>query len=164
MTMNKYFIVCGIAAFMAFTGCSTKSNEKAEAVDAVTVEEVTKPVVAVAPVATDGKVIELEDASLIAPGVNVEQLTVIDFNAVWCGPCRQLTPVLEEMAAKYAGKVTFISVNVDKFGELFEAYNLGSSIPAVLFLRPDGKSEKYIGTQNLLPASSFEAVIESNLK
>lgn len=144
--------------------CSTKSNEQAEAADAVTVEEVTTPTVAVAPIATDGKVIELSDASLIAPGVNVEQLTVIDFNAVWCGPCRQLTPVLEELAAKYAGKVTFISVDVDKFGDLFEAYELGEYIPAVLILRPDGKSEKYTGTEKLLPASSFEAIIENNLK
>lgn len=116
-----------------------------------------------APVAQDGKVIELEDAAALTPGVKVEQLTVVDFNAVWCGPCRQLTPVLEDLAAKYQGKVTFISVDVDKFGALFEAYNMGESIPAVLFLKPDGTSFKKIGTGELLPAENFEKIINDNL-
>ena len=78
-------------------------------------------------------------------------------------PCRQLTPVLEELAAKYDGKVTFVSVDVDKYGDLFEAYNLGTSIPAVLFLYPDGSKKSYIGTGDLLPADKFEALIDAAL-
>ncbi|MCM1067048.1 MAG: thioredoxin domain-containing protein [Muribaculaceae bacterium] len=161
--MNKIVLFCGVAAMCAMASCSTKSTAEAEAVNAVETEAVEQADVTLAPVATDGKVLELTDAALIAPGVKVSQLTVVDFNAVWCGPCRALTPVLEEMAAKYQGKATFISVDVDKFGELFEAYNLGNSIPAVLILRPDGQSLKYIGTGDLLPASSFEAIIDANL-
>lgn len=149
-----------MAAMLAFASCSTKSTEKADEANAVEVEQAD---VTLAPVATDGKVIELDNASLVAPGVKVSQLTVLDFNAVWCGPCRQLTPVLEEMAKKYEGKVTFISIDVDKFGELFEAYNLGSSIPAVVFIRPDGETKSFIGTGDLLPAEAFEALIEANL-
>lgn len=161
--MNKILSACGIVAAIAFGACSTKSNQEAQAINDVEVEKVEQADVTLAPVATDGKVLELENASLVAPGVKVSQLTVLDFNAVWCGPCRQLAPVLVDLAAKYQGKVTFISVDVDKFPRLFEAYDLGNSIPVVLLLRPDGKTVKYIGTADLLPASAFEAVIEANL-
>lgn len=161
--MKKIMLMCGAAAIFALASCSTKSTEQATEANTVEVEKTEQADVTLAPVATDGKVIELTDASLVAPGVKVSQLTVLDFNAVWCGPCRQLTPVLEEMAKKYEGKVTFISIDVDKFGELFEAYNLGSSIPAVVFMRPDGQNKSFIGTGDLLPATAFEALIEANL-
>lgn len=111
-----------------------------------------------------GVVNELEDAAILKPGTPVNKLTVVDFNAVWCGPCRQLTPVLEEMAKKFEGKVDFVSVDVDKFGALFNSYNLGDAIPAVLILRPDGESVSYIGTGELLPAENFEAIIDNLLK
>lgn len=157
--MKKIFVIAIAALALASCGGnqSTQTTETEEAA-------VEQPAVALnAPVAQDGKVIELEDAATLTPGVKVEQLTVVDFNAVWCGPCRQLTPVLEDLAAKYQGKVTFISVDVDKFGVLFEAYNMGESIPAVLFLKPDGTSFKKIGTGELLPAENFEKIINDNL-
>ena len=157
--MKKIFVIAIAALALASCGGnqSTQTTETEEAA-------VEQPAVALnAPVAQDGKVIELEDAAALTPGVKVEQLTVVDFNAVWCGPCRQLTPVLEDLAAKYQGKVTFISVDVDKFGALFEAYNMGESIPAVLFLKPDGTSFKKIGTGELLPAENFEKIINYNL-
>lgn len=157
--MKKIFVMAVVALALASCGGnqSTQTTETEEAA-------VEQPSVAkYAPVAKDGKVIELEDASALTPGVKVEQLTVVDFNAVWCGPCRQLTPVLEELAAKYQGKVTFISVDVDKLGNLFEAYQMGESIPAVLFLKPDGTYFKIIGTGELLPAENFEKIINDNL-
>lgn len=161
--MKKIAFFAAASALVLAASCSTKSTQEADAAAEAVEQETVNSTVAVAPVATDGKVLELTDASLVAPGVNVEQLTVIDFNAVWCGPCRQLTPVLEEMAAKYAGKATFISVDVDKFPELFEAYNVGNSIPAVVILSTDGKRQDYVGTAELLPAESFQAIIDSKL-
>lgn len=157
--MKKILYIAVFAALCA--SCSTKSVEKADEVAQIEVDGTTS--VAVAPMATDGKVIELDDASLLAPGVKVEQLTVVDFNAVWCGPCRQLAPVVEEAAAKYAGKATFISVDVDKYGDLMEAYDLGNSIPVVLLLKPDGTSLHYVGTSDLLPADKFYNLIDANL-
>ena len=161
--MKKSAIVCAALSAMLLGACSTGSVQKAEEINEVSVEAVTNPDVTLAPVATDGKVIELTDPSLVAPGVKVEQLTVLDFNAVWCGPCRQLAPVLEELAQKYAGKVTFISIDVDKYGDLFEAYKAGSAIPAVVILSPDGTSSLYVGTGDLLPADKFENILNSKL-
>ncbi len=161
--MKKIAFIASLAALVAASACSTKSTAEADAAAEAVEQETVESAVAVAPVATDGKVIELSDAALVAPGVNVEQLTIIDFNAVWCGPCRQLTPVLEEMAQAYAGKATFISVDVDKFPDLFEAYNVGNSIPAVVFLSPDGSRQDFVGTSDLLPADSFKAIIDSKL-
>ena len=148
--MKKIFLMA-VAAF-ALASCGGNQSTQTTETEEAAVEQ--PSVAKYAPVAKDGKVIELEDASALTPGVKVEQLTVVDFNAVWCGPCRQLTPVLEELAAKYQGKVTFISVDVDKLGNLFEAYQMGESIPAVLFLKPDGTYFKKIGTGELLPRTS----------
>lgn len=157
--MKKIFLMA-VAAF-ALASCGGNQSTQTTETEEAAVEQ--PSVAKYAPVAKDGKVIELEDASALTPGVKVEQLTVVDFNAVWCGPCRQLTPVLEELAAKYQGKVTFISVDVDKLGNLFEAYQMGESIPAVLFLKPDGTYFKRIGTGELLPAENFEKIINDNL-
>lgn len=150
-----------ILAAVALASCGNKqessNNEQAETVEVETVE--------VAPAADlylpDGTVHDLDNATLYAPGVAVPNLTVLDFNAVWCGPCRQLTPVVEELAKDYEGRVTFISVDVDNYGALFEAYNLGSSIPAVLILSPDGTKASYVGTGDLLPKEKFAAILDS---
>lgn len=162
--MKIYNFVLGAALLAALTACSPVASKEEKNDTAKTEAKAEAKPVVTAPVATDGKVIELDDASLIPPGVRVNQLTVIDFNAIWCGPCRQLAPVLDEMAEKYKGRVTFISVDVDRFGALFESYQAGSSIPAVVFISPDGSRELYRGTGQLLPASAFEAIIEQKLK
>lgn len=47
-----------------------------------------------------------------------EKLAIVDFNAKWCGPCRQLAPILDELAAEYKGKVEFYSIDIDQNKEL----------------------------------------------
>lgn len=158
--MKKIAIVFASVALMVFGACTSKPAEQTTTPEAGDNEPASEYV---APAGVDGKVVELTDADKYAPGVKVSQLTVLDFNAVWCGPCRLLTPVVEELAGKYAGKVTFVSVDIDKFGELVEAYELGNSIPVVLFLYPDGSKKAYVGTDELLPGNKFEALIDAAL-
>ena len=122
--MKKIAIVFAAAAMMLAGACTSKEPEKTVPQEA----EQAQPATEVVATQGDGKVVELTDAKQYAPGVKVSQLTILDFNAVWCGPCRQLAPVFDELAGKYAGRVTFVSVDVDKFGELFESYKLGQSI------------------------------------
>ena len=161
MKLNKIFLIAVLA--LGLGACSHKDKTNPQEETEIAEAAVENGPVLTAPVATDGKVVVLDDAKFLTPGVKVEQLTVVDFNAVWCGPCRQLAPVIEEMAKKYAGKVTFVSVDVDKFPELMDAYNLGNAIPVVLFMRPDGIHEHYVGIGDLLPADKFEEVLKKYL-
>ena len=57
----------------------------------------------------------------------------VDFWAAWCGPCRMVGPVVEELAGDYDGKVNFVKVNVDKANELASKYNV-FSIPTLILL------------------------------
>lgn len=162
--MNKILNLAGIISLSVLAACSTKSVDKATEINDIEQQSVDRTAVTLMPVSTDGKVIELTDAQLVSPGTQVSQLTVLDFNAVWCGPCRQLAPVIEEMAEKYKGRATFISIDVDKYGDLFEAYNLGRSVPAVVFLAPGKDKKVYVGTSDLLPADKLETIINGYLK
>ena len=59
----------------------------------------------------------------------------VDFWAEWCGPCRSVSPVVEELSAEYDGKVDFVKINVDENGELAQKYNV-FSIPTLAIFEP----------------------------
>lgn len=63
---------------------------------------------------------------------------IIDFYADWCGPCRITSPILEELAAEYKGKIDIYKVNVDKERELSQVFGI-SGIPAFLYCPLNGK-------------------------
>lgn len=75
----------------------------------------------------------------------IAQPSVFDFNATWCGPCRRLAPILEELAAEYEGRVNFYSIDVDNNRELAQKLQI-QSIPYVLFFNIKGDDpEELIG-------------------
>ncbi|MBR5086151.1 MAG: redoxin domain-containing protein [Muribaculaceae bacterium] len=75
----------------------------------------------------------------------IAQPSVFDFNATWCGPCRRLAPILEELAAEYEGRVNFYSIDVDNNRELAQMLQI-QSIPYVLFFNINGDDpEELIG-------------------
>lgn len=65
---------------------------------------------------------------------------IIDFYADWCGPCRQTTPIMKELAKEYAGKIIIYKVNVDKQKELAALFN-ASSIPLFAFIPMKGEPQ-----------------------
>lgn len=72
---------------------------------------------------------------------------VIDFYADWCGPCKIASPVLEELALEYQGKVDFYKVNIDKEKELAYVFGI-QSIPSFLYCPVVGKPTKTMGIAN----------------
>lgn len=69
---------------------------------------------------------------------NIEGLpTVIDFYATWCGPCRQIAPLFETLKEEYAGKINFVSVDVDADKDVALKYNI-EAMPTFVFLDSEG--------------------------
>ena len=77
--------------------------------------------------------------SAVATGV-----TLVDFWAEWCGPCRMMGPVLDKLAGQYAGKVTVAKVNVDNEGELAQEFGV-SSIPTLIVFKDGKEVNRYVG-------------------
>ena len=80
---------------------------------------------------------------------------LLDFWASWCGPCRMLSPVVDELAEQYDGKVKFGKVNVDEQPRLAMNYNV-QSIPTILFFKDGKPVDTSIG---VVPKSQIEALI-----
>ena len=86
-------------------------------------------------------------------------LMMVDFWAAWCGPCRMLAPMVDDLAEKYAGKVVVGKVNVDEEQELAIRYGV-MSIPTVIFFKDGKELERKVG---LMPAEAYKAVLDANL-
>ncbi len=82
---------------------------------------------------------------------------VVDFYADWCGPCRMLSPVMEELASQYEGKATFAKLNVDNVDEIPSLFNI-RSIPCVIFIKDGKEVNRIVGFR---PRKEFEIAIES---
>jgi thioredoxin 1 len=84
---------------------------------------------------------------------------IIDFYADWCGPCRQLSPMVEEIAKQYEGKIIVYKVNTDK--EQVLSQNMGiTGLPTLLFIPADGKPQMSMG---LIPKESLIKAINEVL-
>jgi len=84
---------------------------------------------------------------------------VVDFYADWCGPCKRVAPIMDEMAKKYSGKVNFYKINVDDEKKLATVFRI-QSIPAVLFIPVKGKPMMQVG---LLPHDTYVKIIDQQL-
>ncbi len=84
---------------------------------------------------------------------------VIDFWAPWCGPCRMVGPIIEELSEEYKGKVNFYKINTDEEQELAGAFGI-RSIPSLLFVPKTGKPKMAVGA---LPKESLKEAIAEEL-
>jgi thioredoxin 1 len=144
MKITKLIIIVFTAGILGFSpGCSKKDNKtesstKMEHLTAATFKE---------------KVFNYE--------INKEwkfegdKPVIIDFYADWCGPCKMVAPVLEELSTEYDGKVQIYKVDTDKEQELASVFGI-QSIPSILFIPKEGKPQMSLGA---MPKEGFKKAI-----
>ncbi|MFM9021143.1 MAG: thioredoxin [Sediminibacterium sp.] len=103
--------------------------------------------------------LELTDANFQTAVLESDKLNVVDFWAEWCGPCRAIGPVIEELAVQYKDQVNVGKVNVDHNPSLSVNYGI-TSIPAILFIKGGQVVDKQIGA---VPKSVLEKKIQAHL-
>lgn len=103
--------------------------------------------------------IEINDANFEQEVLNSEQPVVVDFWASWCGPCRKLSPVLDEVATEFAGKVKFVKINTDENIKTAQDYSI-IGLPSLLVFKNGKALERLVG---LMPKSTIITNIEKHL-
>jgi len=106
-----------------------------------------------------GAVLELTDATFDA-AVKTNSLLVVDCWAAWCGPCRMVAPVIEELAGEYAGRVTFGKLDVDRNRAIASRYRI-QSIPTILVFKDGRLVDQKLGA---LPRAVLEPAITRHLE
>ncbi len=91
--------------------------------------------------------------------INSDIPVFVDFWAEWCGPCRMVGPVVEELANDYDGKVKFVKVNVDEANELASKYNV-FSIPTLILLNKGEIVSQQVGAAS---KESYQSMIDRAL-
>jgi thioredoxin len=107
----------------------------------------------------EGFTVKVEDSTFDRI-VAQNKLVVIDFWAAWCGPCRMLAPVVDELAKSYAGKILFGKLNVDENPATTERFNV-EGIPTLIFLKDGEEVDRIVG---VLPKEHIEAKLKKYLE
>jgi thioredoxin 1 len=103
--------------------------------------------------------VEFTDSNFKEEALDIEELVVVDFWAEWCGPCKMIGPIVEELAKEYEGKAKIGKVNVDKNSDISMKYGI-RSIPTILFLKGGEVVDKQVG---LTSKEGLKSKIEAQL-
>ncbi|NOZ45614.1 MAG: redoxin domain-containing protein [Chlorobi bacterium] len=147
--MKNIFLITIAITLLPVFGCEAGNHEKNNSNDTSVIKKSSKND------EDSGKVIHLTKADFLEKVMNYEKNTdkwvfegdkpcVIDFYADWCPPCKIASPILEELAKEYAGKVNVYKVNTQKERELAGIFGI-TSIPAFLWCSTEGKPQMSSG-------------------
>ena len=131
------------------TACGNNNSKKTETVEskaAITEATVQTPVTVTELTSEDFNT-KVYDLKAEEPAYLGSLPAIVDFNATWCGPCRRIAPILEELAAEYAGQIVIYKVDVDKCGDVAAAFNI-QSIPALLYIPMSGEPVMTVGSRD----------------
>jgi len=104
-------------------------------------------------------VVEVSDATFDQEVLKSEQPVLVDFWAVWCGPCKAIGPIVDTIAEKYAGKLKVGKVNVDQNGATPSRYGI-RGIPALLFFKGGQIVDQIVG---YVPQEAIEEKVQKML-
>jgi len=100
--------------------------------------------------------LEFTDANFQQDVLEADKVAMIDFWAEWCGPCRMVGPIVEELAKEYSSQANIGKVNVDHNPEITQRYRI-MNIPTILFVKNGQVVDKQVG-------AAPKAVLEQKLK
>jgi thioredoxin 1 len=104
-----------------------------------------------------GNAAEFTDDNFDSDVLKSDIPVLVDFWAPWCGPCRQIAPLIEELSTQYAGKVKVGKINIDEHPVVPQRYGI-SSIPTLLLIKNGEVTERFVG---MPPASKLHAALAS---
>lgn len=167
--MSRLSFIFLAAALLLTAGCkrsetSSESKTETEAETKAAAKSETKKL-------SNGAVLPLTTAQFKASVMDYEanpsewkylgdKPAVIDFYATWCGPCRSMSPIIEEAAKRYAGDVVFYKVDIDEETELAQLFGI-QSIPFFLFIPVQGTPSAQTGA---IDAKGFDNMVREILK
>ncbi len=129
MKRNIRHIMAALVSILCLAGCNN-----ARAKDKQDQNETVNNVVVLDSGQFNTKVYDLSKEGLVYLG---DKPAIVDFYATWCGPCRRISPILEELAGEYKDQIVVYKIDVDKAGDVAKAFGI-SSIPAILYIPADG--------------------------
>ena len=102
------------------------------------------------------EILDVNDGSFDSEVLQSDRPVLVDFWAEWCAPCRQIAPIIKDLASNYDGRIKIVKVNVDDSHQTAEAYGV-RSIPAILAFKDGQVVEQMIGAR---PKASFVELAE----
>lgn len=103
--------------------------------------------------------IQFTDANFETEVLKSDKLTVVDFWAEWCGPCKAIGPIVEQLSQEYAGKANIGKMDVDANSNIPTQYGI-RSIPTILFFKNGELVDKTVGA---VPKTTLEATLQKHL-
>ena len=104
-------------------------------------------------------VMELDESTFDSSVLKSEKPVLVDFWAVWCGPCRQVAPIVEALAAKWGDKASVAKLNVDDVPSVAERYGI-MSIPTLMLFKGGQVVERIVG---VMPQATMEKKLDPYL-
>lgn len=104
-----------------------------------------------------GNLTELSDNTFESEVLKADQPVLVDFWAPWCGPCRMIAPMVEELASEYAGAVKVAKINIDDSPNSAQAYGI-SSIPTLLIFKNGEVVDRFVGVR---PKSQLQEALDA---